>query len=182
MAARVPDEFYAGRGWMIRAEPALFYRTVGLQVERMLNDNLSVGANFLFKFGNGERRVVSGQPFTENYNKSSALLEFAAKYYLGDNAPEGIYLQAHIGFGNLINEDGTFRTLALNTDVPKPDGARRVPVPDPSIVRYGLGAGYQGIIVSRGICVNLMGGLQFQTDNKGFKTNIFISPSAGFAF
>lgn len=182
MVAQVAPTRYDGTGWMVRLEPALFFRTAGIEVEKMITDNLSLGVNVLYKVGSGEERIVNGVSYLENHRKNTYLVEFAAKYYFEDKTPSGFYLQGHLGMGNLIYEDGTWRPIGINTSFTKYDASKRNIVPEPSVLRYGAAGGYQFLLLNKSLAVNVMAGLQCQNDTEGFKTLLFFAPSVGFYF
>jgi hypothetical protein len=169
-------------GWMLRLEPTFFYKTLSLQAEKMFSNRVSFGANLHLKQGSNNSRMVNGINIVDHFNKSGYLLELATKYYLNAEEPSGLYFQCHVGFGDLLYDDGTWRPGGINKTFASKMNAERSSLPVPGFFRSGLAVGYQQILINQYLTVNVMGGLQVQNDSEGYKGLWFFAPSFGVYF
>ena len=182
MVAPVYFKYHQPSGWMLRVEPTFFYRTISLQAEKMFSPHVSFGANFHYKIGSNQSRVYNGRTIVDHSNKNGYLIELATKYYFGSEAPSGWFLQCHVGFGDLLYEDGTWRPGGINTSFASKVANERNAIPVPGFFRSGIAVGYQQVLVDQYLTINVMGGLQVQNDTEGYKGLWFFAPSFGIYF
>lgn len=169
----------------VKLMPALYWNTIGIELEYPLNDLLTVGLNIAAKSGrtDGERKPFKIRP--ETYQDPSYRVELAIKYYISQSAPVGLYAQLNFSYGNLLYYDGTNKPFTLHSRWKSFNQGIRAPtdLTPPKEYSFGLGAGYQLIVIPKHIIANIMLGTQIFIDqeNKVYPA-LYVQPSIGYVF
>ncbi|MES2388071.1 MAG: hypothetical protein V4543_08715 [Bacteroidota bacterium] len=174
------EEEYRGSGLNFKLVPALYWSSLGIEAERPIGEHISLGVNFYYRVGSTE---VSYQRDSDNPTYGNQwMLEFAGKYYF-TKAPKGWYAMAQFNIGDMYFQDGTTRPFAAYGEVPKFKDVNNVEkFIKPSSFRYGIGGGYQWILVPRHLTANIGLGAQFYSNDNGTQFNAYLTPSFGYIF
>lgn len=181
----------------VKLLPALFWNTVGLEVEVALSGSFTLGVAGHAKWGPTDADRNNLRLLDQSYYDAGYLVEVFGRYYPLQPAPSGWYLQANAAHGNLLYADATTRPFTLLTLRDLPDqGSLTRRVSESKPYAFGLGSGYQFMIPSARLIVNLMGGVQMgfwdsptapqedltrDTDGRPY-VFFYVAPSVGFYF
>ena len=169
----------------VKIMPALYWSSLGLEIEYPISDAFTVGFNILGKLGRTDGKNVVFKIRPESTQDPAYRLEVAAKYYLSNNAPTGIYIQLNASYGNLLFFDGTNRPYTLHSKWKNFDGGVRSPteIEVPQDYSFGIGAGYQLIVIPKKIIANIMVGTQLYLERTSdIYPAIYLAPSLGYMF
>ena len=170
----------------VKLAPGLFWNTLGLEAEVALSGSFTLGVGAYGKWGArgaGRNHLLL---LDQAYFEPGYLVELFGRYYPLQPAPSGWYVQGNVSYGTLLNSDASTRPFTLFTvrDLAQPGSLVR------SVARskpyaFGVGTGYQFLIPSARLIVNLMGGAQMgfgAGDYGGAYLFFYAQPAVGFYF
>lgn len=170
----------------VKLMPAFYWNSLGMEVEYPVMDMVSIGVNVIGKMGRTDGSNVVFKIRPENYQDAAYRVELAFKYYISKSAPLGFYGQFNISYGNLLYYDGTNRPYTMHSKwKPYEEGQLRDPVPleAPKDYSFGVGAGYQLVIIPKKIIANVMVGTQLYLEQaSGIYPSVYVAPSLGYVF
>lgn len=176
----IKEEEYKGSGLNFKLTPALFWSTLGLEVEKPVSDNITLSLAGAYRLGSVETKT--DREVTDASYGNQYMVELAGKYYF-DKTPKGWYAMAQVNVSNMLFADGTSRPFStFGPAKSQSDINQANPFLKPGAFRYGLGAGYQWIAIRRNLVANIGAGLQFYSDSKGTHANLYLMPSFGYIF
>ncbi len=176
----------------IKIQPAVYWGSLGLEMEFTIGHNISFGLNNIGRLGSLDLSPISNRLQTQDYQQNGLLSEIFFRYYLNGKdhkshfAPAGFYIHANVGTNYIVNSDGTLRPFSIVTFTDKKVGDQNQ-TPQvfsrPQPYFGGLGFGYQVIIYPQHLIANIYLGTQanFNGENK-FQLSLYISPSIGWLF
>ncbi|MCR6639739.1 MAG: hypothetical protein NVV82_12340 [Sporocytophaga sp.] len=172
------------KGFNIKLSPAFFWNTASIEFEYPLSSKLSLGINIFAKLGSTGSGKNNIKVKEESFLKDGYLAEGLLRFYPLAMAPEGIFIQGSLTYGNLIYFDGNTRPYTLHNHWRKLKNVNsNVPIEKPRPLGGGLGIGYQTVIIPEHLIGCLVLGVQANQDagNKTFYS-IYLAPSLGFKF
>ena len=129
-------------GLSIKAIPAIFWNTYGLQVEYPLSFKISFGLNAFYY--SGLPKGKESRPAHQAFHDNNFGFDVFGKYYFKDNAPEGLYVYGNLSYSKMLYFDGNNRPFALHNNWKEFDGFDKDNVLSiPSNFSGGVGLGYQ---------------------------------------
>ena len=174
----IREEEYRGSGLNFKLVPAFFWGAAGLEIEKPIGDNISLSLNTYYRIGSLDTKSPLEQSNPTNNNQY--MVELQGKYYF-NHAPRGFYAMAQMNFSNMLFADGTSRPFSAFGYTPPATTANVSPFVAPGVFRYGLGCGYQWILVPRHLVANICVGFQAYSEN-GTHINPYLTPSFGIIF
>lgn len=170
-------------GFNIKLSPSFFWKTATLELEYPVSKHFSVGLNFLAKLGRWDGMKANHTIPYEDYLRNGFGVELAGKYYFKPEAPEGFYAQANIAYNNIFYQDGTTRPFSFYTHWREQNGATSSEFKAPQPFQFGLGVGYQVILLPKHFIGNVMiGTLGNYGGENQFQFSIYLAPSLGYVF
>jgi hypothetical protein len=171
------------QGFNIKLSPSFFWKTVGIEFEYPINRHISVGLNFMAKLGRLDGLKVNRTMPNEDYLKNGFAAELVGKYYFKQEAPEGLYLQANVAYNNFFYQDGTTRPFSFYNHWRDQNGTQSKAFKAPQPFQFGLGVGYQVVLLPKHFIGNIMVGTlgNFGGENQ-FQFSIYLAPSLGYVF
>ncbi len=172
------------KGFNIKISPAFFWNTASIEFEYPLSTKFSVGVNIFAKLGSTGGGKNNIKVKEESFLKDGYLAEGLLRFYPLAMAPEGIFIQGSLTYGNLIYFDGNTRPYTLHNHWRKLKNVNSsVPIEKPKPLGGGLGIGFQTVIIPEHLIGCLVLGVQANQDagNKTFYS-IYLAPSLGFKF
>ncbi len=167
-------------GLAIKLIPALYWGTIGVQVEYPVTEKISIGLMAMVK--KSDSKNYSIRP--EEYQNRGFLVDLYAKYFFFGEAPEGFYGLANFSYNSMLFFDGNTRPYTLQNRWKEFEGFR-VPneIKSPKAFNAGLGVGYQLIIIPQHVIADvfLAASGNFDNDNSFF-LQLYLAPSIGFVF
>ncbi|GAL87558.1 hypothetical protein MYP_4788 [Sporocytophaga myxococcoides] len=174
----------SSKGLNIKLSPAFFWNTASIEFEYPLSSKFSLGINLFAKLGNTGSGKNNIKVKEESFLKDGYLAEGLFRFYPLAMAPEGIFIQGSLTYGNLIYFDGNTRPYTLHNHWRKLQNVNSsIPIEKPKPLGGGLGIGFQTVIIPEHLIGCLVLGVQANTDvaNKTFYS-IYLAPSLGFKF
>ncbi|TAH25350.1 MAG: hypothetical protein EAZ07_07455 [Cytophagales bacterium] len=170
-------------GFNIKLSPSLFWKTTTIEFEYPIAKHISLGVNVSAKLGRWDGKKVNRTMPNEDYLNNGFAVEFVGKYYFKHEAPEGLYVQANLAYNNFFYQDGTTRPFSFFTHWREQDGANSLPFRAPKPFQFGVGVGYQVILLPKHFIGNVMIGTlgNFNGENE-FQFSIYLAPSLGYVF
>ena len=170
-------------GFNIKLSPSFFWKTATLELEYPVAKHFTIGLNFLAKLGRWDGKKSNRTIPYEDYLKNGFGVELAGKYYIKHDAPEGFYIQANVAYNNFFYQDGTTRPFSFFTHWRNQNGASSSEFKAPKPIQFGLGVGYQVILLPKHFIGNVMIGTlgNFSGDNE-FQFSVYLAPSLGYVF
>lgn len=167
-------------GLSIKLLPALYWGTVGAQVEYPLNEKISLGVMIMSK-------VAESKDFTvkhEDFQDSGFSIDIYGKYFLKGEAPEGLYGVASLSYNTMLYFDGNTRPYTLHNRWKDFNGFREISdLVKPNPLNLSFGVGYQMIVIPQHIIADVFMGISGNMDeNNSPFVQIYIAPSLGFVF
>lgn len=170
-------------GFNIKLSPSFFWKTATLELEYPVSKHFSVGLNILAKLGRWDGLKANRTMPNEDYLNNGMAFELAGKYYIKAEAPEGLYIQANVAYNNFFYQDGTTRPFSFYNHWRDQVGASATTFKAPSPFQFGVGVGYQVIILPKHFIGNVMlGTLGNFGGNDQFQFSIYLAPSLGYVF
>jgi len=172
------------KGFNIKLSPAFFWNTASLELEYPLSSKFSMGINLFAKLGSTGGGKNNIKVKEESFLKDGYLAEALFRFYPKAMAPEGIFIQGSLTYGNLIYFDGNTRPYTLHNHWRKLKNVNSsVAIEKPKPLGGGLGIGYQTVIIPERLIGCLVLGMQVNSDsaNKTF-FSIYLAPSLGIKF
>ena len=169
----------------VKIQPAIFWATLGVEVEYLVSPKVTIALNVLGKLGQTDRKNDIRPLKQGDFLNNGFLAELIGRYFIQLSkkklvlAPSGFYVQASVGYSKMLYFDGSTRPFTLHTR------NRNIKEPyfyQPSLIIGGVGAGYQVELLPKKIIANLAVGAQTNFDTKGVFFCIYLSPSIGFMF
>lgn len=171
------------QGFNIKLSPSFFWKTVGLEFEYPVKRHFSLGINLMAKLGRLDGLKANRTMPNEDYLKNGFAAEFVGKYYIKHEAPEGFYFQANVAYNNFFYQDGTTRPFSFFNHWRDQEGTLSKAFKAPKPFQFGLGVGYQVVLLPKHFIGNIMVGTlgNFGDDNQ-FQFSIYLAPSLGYVF
>ncbi len=167
-------------GLAIKLMPALYWGTIGVQVEYPIAEKISIGLMTMVKKSDSKNNTMR----PEEYQNTGFLVDLYAKYFFLGEAPEGLYGLANVSYNSILFFDGNTRPYTLHNRWKEFEGFR-VPneIQTPKAFNAGLGVGYQLIIIPQHVIADvfLAASGNFDSDNSFF-LQLYLAPSIGFVF
>lgn len=167
-------------GSSIKAIPAFFWNTTGIQAEYIVGTKLGVGLNFSYAFGFNDA-PAGFEYLPEEYLKSGLGVDLFAKFYFAGNAPEGLYGYANLSYNNMLFFDGNNRPYTIHNHWKEFDGTILQNTTIPNAFGGGVGAGYQVKLISH-VIADASISLQLHPSNNGLHMSVYFLPSVGYVF
>lgn len=170
-------------GFNIKLSPSIFWKTMVLEFEYPITKHFSVGLNVLAKLGSWDGVKANRTMPKEDYMNNGIGFELAGKYYFTPDAHEGFYTQANVAYNNIFYFDGNTRPFSFYTHWREQQGATSSTFNAPKPFHFGLGVGYQVILLPKHFIGNLMIGTQGNfADDGNFQFSVYLAPSLGYVF
>lgn len=170
-------------GFNIKLSPSFFWKTATLELEYPVTKHFSIGLNIFAKLGRWDGLKVNRTMPNEDYLNNGMAFELAGKFYIKPEAPEGFYVQANVAYNNFFYQDGTTRPFSFYSHWRDQVGASATTFKAPSPFQFGVGVGYQVIILPKHFIGNVMiGTLGNFGGNDQFQFSIYLAPSLGYVF
>lgn len=169
----------------VKAMPAFYWSSLGIEIEYPLSDVFTIGLNILGKIGRTDGRNTVFKIRPETHQESAYRLELAGKYYFQQSAPIGFYAQLNVTYGNLLFFDGTNRPYTMHSKWKQFNGGVRAPatIETPKDYSFGIGGGYQLVVIPKKIIANIMVGTQLYLEQtSGIYPSFYVAPSLGYVF
>ncbi len=170
-------------GFNIKLSPSIFWKTMVLELEHPIGKKFTIGLNVLAKLGTWDGVKANRTMPQEDYLKNGVGFELAAKYYFTADAPEGFYAQANAAYNNIFYFDGNTRPFSFYSHWREQQGATSSTFIAPQPFHFGLGVGYQVILLPKHFIGNVMIGTQGNfSGNNEFQFSLYLAPSLGYVF
>lgn len=171
------------QGFSIKLSPSIFWKTATLELEYPIARHTTIGLNVLAKLGQWDGKKANRTIPNEDYLKNGVAIELFGRYYIKHDAPEGFYVQGNIAFNNFFYFDGTTRPFSFYAHWRDQQGTLSSEFKTPKPFQFGVGLGYQVLILPNHFIGNIMLGTlgNFSGDNQ-FQFSIYLAPSLGYVF
>lgn len=171
-------------GLNVKILPAMYWGTLGFEVEYCINGSFSLGLNVLGTLGRQDGKNANQKVKPEDHMREGWRTELALKYYFKKEGPEGLYASLNFTYNEIFYYDGNTRPYTLHNRWKEIQGLRlstdfREPLP----YSAGVGFGYQLVVIPEKIIANVMIGVQghIDADNNPFIA-VYAAPTIGYRF
>lgn len=167
-------------GFSFKLVPALYWGTMGAQVEYPLSKKLSACVMVMSKLAESRGYSVKKEDFHEN----GFAIDLIGKYFLTGEAPEGLYGLLNLSYNTMLYFDGSTRPFTMHNRWKEFNGYR---VPNdlvkPKPINVSLGVGYQLIIIPQHIIADVFIGASSSIDqDNSIFFQFYMAPSLGYVF
>ena len=167
-------------GFSFKLVPALYWGTVGAQVEYPVSEKFSACVMVMSKLAESRGYSVKKEDFHEN----GFSIDLIGKYFIKGAAPEGFYGLVNLSYNTMLYFDGSTRPYTMHNRWKEFNGYR---VPNdlvkPKPFNASVGAGYQLIVIPQHIIADVFIGVSgsIDHDNTPF-VQFYMTPSLGYVF